>query len=276
MSTNKIKRPDSIQRKENYIAAKMSKLRDDEDQTLLQRAIMKNENSEVTNILIRNFSNADMNYRSRDGVSTLQMAIQEGDANLFKELIDHGINTNGDSFDPSPALDVYIYYGECIEILKMLIDICPDINKKNHFGLTPHDVAIQQSDIATALILEHNGAIPTYASVQSEDVIESLLRHSNTGLIEGLLDQGCTLNIGADEQKTALHLYCTKGLRRPEVLKLLLTHSPEINKKNHDGLTAHDIAIQYGDLETADYIKQHGAKPPVISYFQEAMQSVFG
>lgn len=88
--------------------------------------------------------------------------------------------------------------------------------------------------------------------------------------VEVLLEHGADPDIPDDEQYTALH----NAINNPDILKLLLTKSRNIDKQNQDGESALYLASEQGFTDSTLILLEHGADPNVCNKEGELVGTV--
>ena len=148
-------------------------------------------------------------------------AVQNGDIDRVRELLDSGINPNIIKYGQTP-LKLASRYGSS-DVVRLLLE---------------HD--------ANPNIRDNNGDTPlASASWQGYTHIVKLLLNNNNA----------SINIQNDYGYTPLLLASYRGYT--EIVRMLLESGADINIKNNFGDTAYDIALNEGYTEIARLIKHH-------------------
>ena len=119
---------------------------------------IKNNNAELTQLLINN--GANVNVSDEECVMPLNIAINTNNTQIVKMLIDAGVKINyQEMFSIGLPLTLTIYYNEP-ELTQLLLDGGADIFLKNNFdSITPGqsslDVAREKKNDATEIIENH-------------------------------------------------------------------------------------------------------------------------
>jgi ankyrin repeat protein len=128
------------------------------------------------------------------------------------------------------------YHLECLEVLK---EFGASLGKNELWGNTPVHFLLVNSP--------NHGNWPT-------------IRRG----MRWLLDQGCDPNIlCGEEQETALH-NAVRGGHKVETLRMLAEAGADVNLPRKDGYTPLALALLYGQVEAAEFLRSRGAREPEL------------
>jgi len=189
----------------------------------------------------------------------LHRAIQKGDANEVKKLIEEGSDVNAkDSSDRIPL--GYAAQKGNMEIVQLLISAGADVNGKGHDDQVPFVWASETGhlDIAKLLILE--GTDVTATDNGGSTCLIWAAWKGRTELIQMLLDRGADINAKDNKGGTALHDAVRGGHK--ETVELLIAEGADVNALSTDSGTPLEIAIHKGREEIAELLRNARAIEP--------------
>lgn len=164
---------------------------------------------------------ANVNIISRDNITPLYLAVQQGHTEMTKMLLDNGANVNAQSSDKVTSLYIAAQKGH-VEIVKLLLKRGADTELGYKGKFTPLYVAAANgNDEIVRLLLNYN------ADVNSTD---------NNGW-------------------TALHISSSKG--HLDVVKLLLKRNANPQLKTNNGDTPLSLARQNGHRDIAELLQNY-------------------
>ena len=208
-----------------------------------------------------------------DVVSTpLMAALRAGSIDSARMLIERGADAHAQDSDGRTPMTIAITYNP--HAISLLLASGVDINEQTRFGtplltaaryqwLDPESTVrwvsgvfytsdhIKEEYNAVRILLE-KGADPNTRDSEGRNalMVMSLEKRSENAvelIAETLINAGCDINSADNKGRTPL-MYAAI-FDRPGVVKVLLKRSPNINAKDHDGLSALDWAIKTGDQE---------------------------
>ncbi len=168
--------------------------------------------------------NADAGITNPDGDSILHRAVQEGSLSLVKYLLNHGMDLSGKNKKEQTPL---FYTGLRQDMVKLLIRAGADINHRDHQGINPFHVIIQNAG--------------------AEDI----------KLLKFLLKNGVEINQQTHRGKTVLHRAADKGVSA--IVKLLVKKKADINCEDEMGITPLDHAKKRNHPAVISFLERKGA-----------------
>lgn len=147
---------DFIGVKKHIIDGADLELCDEHGESVLATAIMKRCDDDIINLLIE--SGSDIHSFDDEGVSILDVSINNGNYNLVKLLFDKGVDINKTSRKSRfTALMAAVCYNE-YEILKFLIEKKADLEAQDSSGFTAYTFAKKMRKKKMMEILIENGS----------------------------------------------------------------------------------------------------------------------
>ena len=194
----------------------------------LFQAIINKRNDEALE-LIEKGANLGYEFIEEGGGKTnvMNMAIQHGNKNIVRVLLDEGFDVNiGDNYNTPLvcACTSLLSEDDAIEIIEMLLSNGADINKKDQSGNPP---------IFWAAIGEKKR------------------------VVEALIANRCDLNVEAENGLTALNAACWKGYK--DIAEILINKGANLEKADKVGDTPLITACEFERLEIAELLIKSGA-----------------
>ena len=183
--------------------------------------------------------------------SPLFEAVQSGDAEEVRLLLDAGIDVNSRNAKSQTALLNAVIMGDRAEIVRLLLGGGAHVDALNENGDTPLAYAVYLGDVAVTRLLLEAGADPNKRNLDGNDpfagAMTSMWRRADTErflrLVRLLLDAGWDVNAQNADGLAALHY--TNVLRHEKVVRLLLNAGANVNARDKDGDTVlHFLARQ--------------------------------
>ena len=150
-------------------------------------------------------------------LSPFHRAVEDGQIEVVKLLIQHGINMESrNSWDNTPIITCIAGSKGHLEIVKLLLEQGIDINSKGAHGYTMLHFAVEDF---------------------------------NFEIVKFLLENGANVNAKTGKHNTPLHSACNGSdhhLKRNKVTEMLLEHGADISAINKAGCTPLHLASEYG------------------------------
>ncbi len=176
-------------------------------------------------------------------MSSLYAAAVRGDVAKVTAILDEGGDPNQPCDDEgTTALTVAAFQGH-VGVVRLLLDRGADIDRPNKHGSRPLAAAARnaRSQIITMLLragasLTAEGAGATTAFMEAAS--------GSPHAVRAFLAHGVDVNAVSSKGYTALQCAAINGTHGPEVIRLLLDAGADIAFRDHQGLTARDLAVQ--------------------------------
>lgn len=144
-------------------------------------------------------------------------------------MVDFKINLpHGAEYFVTPKGQNYLHYLiECreVDLLRQLIDVNSDINKKDKFGVSPIYIACVTGDVEIVELLLRNGADPNVKPVP----LHAAVKNGQMYLIQLLLNWGAKIDETDILGHNALHIACTVPNIDIKIVKFLLENKCPLN-----------------------------------------------
>jgi len=187
-----------------------------------------------------------------DKSELLCRAIEEGNLEKVKLLLDQGANINGKNRVTNTPL-ITACMKNNIEIARLLIEKGADVNDTNKYGSPPLIFAVLANNIALAKLLCNEKMRLNVALSNGLNLLVVSIEYGYVDMLEFLLTQGADVNsIELPGCNTPLIAACKED--NLEMVQLLIKYEADINKKNNDGLNPLMWACRRGNLEVVKFL----------------------
>ena len=226
----------------------------------LQMAITRKDKTAI-DILLK--AGGNVNYKACGQVPFLQ-AVEVGDWEIMKLLIDHGANINSARSDGT-ALHILARKGK-VELVEKLIDCGADIDAiAGAQGTTPLCAAAQTNKLDCAeLLLKHSVKVNVSDSSWCRTPLHWAAINGNVKLTELLLAHGADTQ-AVDKFDSTPFMY-TITQNQSFVTSILLSKQ-DVNSELINGKTALHFAAERGSVSCARHLLEAGANPNVTDNY---------
>jgi len=155
---------------------------------------------------------------------------------MVRALLDHGAKVNAENNRGETPLHRLSRgkVGECLRVARLLLERGADINARAKGHATPFHLASDIRSFDVAQILLACGADVNAKNDRNQTPLFLLLNHSTSlDCIRLLVENGADANTRGEDNTTALHLASEYG--NVEVARVLLNHGANVNAKNNWG-----------------------------------------
>jgi len=208
---------------------------------------------------------ADVNNRNSAGSIIISRAVQNGNIEIVRLLLDNGANPNviGTVSSDHPLTNA-IEKGN-LEMVKLLIDKGANVNARNSIGSSPLRSAISEGNIEMVKLLVDRG-VNINNSDRYGTPFPAAAQAQNIELLRFLLERGAningrchnTLNLGVQvNDRTALHH--AVSTERMDIVKFLVENGINVNARDSQGRSALNIALEKGNMNIHAYLIANGA-----------------
>ena len=272
---------------------------DNDNKTPLLWACQKANNSENATVLLE--QGAYINRINKEnGACALHYAAKFSDKNMIEFLIKNDMSVNAmDNDNKTPLLWASENSGN-VENVKFLLKHKADINKKNrqnsacalHYAAKFSDkymIDFLVENGFSANVTDNDNRTPLFwacLKANNFDNLSALLKHgadnnacdisgryaihyaaqfSDTGVIEFLIQNGNSVNVMDNDNKTPLLWACQKA-NNVETVTFLLSHGVNINKFDNLGSSALHYAAKFSDKSVIELLLETGMSVNVTDY----------
>lgn len=193
----------------------------------------------------------------------LHFAVDKGNYELCKYLLDHKANVNAlNLFEYSP-LHYAIYYKHD-SIIKLLIDNGADIFAISGLGDSPSSIAIENGSTSTIKLLLDKGLSVNFKGRNGISLLHNAAKSGYNEVVKTLLKEGANIDSKTNYGKTALHFAAIKG--HVDIIKTLIEHKINFNAKSLSGKTAYHIAIENKHKDALETLMVMGANTSAYEF----------
>ncbi len=229
--------------------------RDGDGHTALELAL-KCDRKEIAAVLRKRGASAPKPDESDDGLCE---AVRDRDIARIKKLLAAGADVKGELWDDSP-LEVAVELGYR-DVAEVLIASGADVNKlqdsvPGYGSATLLSSAVQEGSLEKVRLLLAIGANPNKADSDGWTPLHQALYCEHDEIVKLLIAKSADVNAQVERYTdTPLHRAVSK-----DSAEYLLKRGASINAKDSRGRTPLDAALDNGNWETAEFLRDHGAK----------------
>ncbi|MCX5921846.1 MAG: ankyrin repeat domain-containing protein [Candidatus Dependentiae bacterium] len=240
---------------------------------LLMKAIVASDYGQVVRAL--DF-HADVNASAEEGITPLMLACSKDNSDIVKFLICCRADSNIQDLSGETALHVaacYSAYG-CI---KLLLESGARVDVKNNKGQTPVDFAMVSGNYKCMGVLVRKLFEPTKRTVTPKHFIfapilpkavHGALMFSNKEMIKDFLNgpaMHCGDNVEAVDVSTgSCLLSLAAAYSSEEIVQMILSRRPHLNRKNRLGQTALHRAVSHAQPNIVELLLIAGASANIV------------
>ncbi|XP_044262237.1 ankyrin repeat and death domain-containing protein 1A-like isoform X2 [Tribolium madens] len=229
--------------------------RDKKHYTLLMCAA-RNNRITIVDFLIDTLEDTRVDAVDIDGQTALFHAAMGGHIEIIKRLIDLGANLNKKNKENKTALHVACERGHC-DVADLLLTHEADMEAKDTNGNTPLHVASQNQQTETVHILLETGADPDCENLKGSTPLHIASSLGSKGILEILLQYGASINKQNKKGNTSLHIACQANVI--EIVEILISKGADLNSLNARLQSPIHIAAEMGHTEICKVLLAAGA-----------------
>ena len=206
---------------------------------------------------------ADIHQTNQNHETALMTALSIDNINIIKLFFDHGKSINLEHGKSINLENTYGYTPLMLavsngneEAIKLLLDNGADINQLNQNGMTPLMLAVSNDNEEAMEMLLERGADINQPNQNGETPLMLAVSNDNEEAIQLLLDNGANINQTNQNGMTPLMLAVSNG--NEEAIKLLLDNGANIHQTNQNGMTALMMALSHGNINIIKLFFDHG------------------
>jgi ankyrin repeat protein len=229
-------------------------------------AALCEDHFEVAELLIEHGANIDV--RDTTGKTILLKALSQPQHNIVdivKFLLKHGTDVNARDKTLRSSLHFLAEYGGDLEVAQMLVDHGADVDFRDNKGKAPfHTLSksrIDKGDLLNhALLLLKHGAEVNSRDKDNQTSMHLAIGRDRFKLAQLLLEHGADANAENNNDKTPLHILSEHQINdEPDGDILNDEHGLHINEQNEHYMTPSHPHSNFGSIQTAQALLEHGA-----------------
>ncbi|AGJ98851.1 Ankyrin repeat domain protein [Wolbachia endosymbiont of Drosophila simulans wNo] len=240
---------------DNNVENTIGKVNEINKVTSLHSAASLGDLSKVATLLKHN---AYIDARDHNGQTPLHYAIQSGNTEVAKYLIDYGANLNsqdtyyeGTNYSCFKTPFHYAVKLGNMGIVKYLVEHGANSNIPDAHNLRPLDYAIKNTALVKYLI--DNGA-----DINVCNPIFHFVKVGDLDMVKYLVEHGADLSIKNTSAQTLLHYAI--GLKHTEIAKYLIDHDVDIDARDiSSGKSPLHFAMHMKNMEVVKYLIEYNA-----------------
>lgn len=245
----------------NYIFAyQMNKAIENNDYQKAERLI-KSSNADIDSVPYTNFIILAVTERSV--YSPLETAINHGNLDILRLLIQHGASVNRQKDldfgrDPESPLTLAALSTSAnrLEMIKLLVEQGADINFEAYGdNAMANSVRREANDNIEIIEFFESLGVPLDRKYGDGTLLHIACYEGNSAVIRYLVKRGLDVNEKNSYGSSALISLMYSRETRIEDLIFLIENGADKSIVNNEGLTAYDIAIEYEELDFAEILK---------------------
>lgn len=210
---------------------------------------------EVTTLVIK--AGADMNLRKADGFTALHLAALNGNTVACRNLIEAGADYRVADETGYFPLQLATRHNQ-FDVVSTMLQANVKADSCGRLGLTALHIASFICDARLIWLLIRGGAnVNAVNSDNATPLHVAAGREQGRVSMQLLLANGAKLDVLDNEQDTALHNACYKGLYQN--VRLLLRRGAHASPENENQVTPLHLAAAVGSEETVEALLKYGA-----------------
>nr|XP_022293967.1 uncharacterized protein LOC111104356 isoform X1 [Crassostrea virginica] len=203
------------------------------------------------------YNGADINLPTKNGISPLYIACQNGHESTVKILLDKGAEVNLCTKNGASPLFVSCQNGHD-EMVRMLLENGADVNVCNNTGASSLLIACQNGNKTAVKFLLNNGADINLCDENGNSPLIIACRNGREGIVRLLLEKSAKINLCNKRGASPLYTACEIGYEI--TAKTLLDNDAEINLCTENENSPLYIASQNGYSKTVELLLKNHAE----------------
>ncbi len=188
--------------------------------------------------------------------SPLADAVERGDADAIRVLLDQHLDVNARQPDGMTALHWAVYLGQ-VSTAQNVLKAGAEVGRENRYGVTPLSIACRSGNEELVELLLSSGADSNGSLRGGETVLMIAARTGRLEAVNRLLAAGAVVNAKDRNQQTALMWAAADG--HVDVVDLLLRSGAELRTPLPSGYTPLMFAVRQGHIDVVGRILAAGA-----------------
>jgi uncharacterized protein len=184
-------------------------------------------------------------------------AVQKGDKEAVRSLLQQQVDVNADQADGATALHWAAHRGD-LETAELLIGAGADLNAADDYGATPLSLACANRNAAMVEKLLEAGADPNAKLLKGETALMTCSRTGSAKAVKSLLGKGADPNAREPWRWQTALMWAVAG-KHSQVAGALIERGADVHARTRGGFTPLMFAAQQGDLESARILVAAGA-----------------
>jgi ankyrin repeat protein len=218
-------------------------------------------NKDIAEVFLDN----DIDVDSINGIhnkTLLELAAQEGNAELVATLLNRGANVNHRSNDNWTALHAAAGSGNA-ETIRLLIGKGAEIQAKSQHGWNALHIAVWDGSSESIQLLLDHGIHKNGVGPNGDTALHLAAHRGNEVAVEILLQSGADPNICDNDGDTALHMAASEG--RDAIVQKLIEKQAKVNTIGINNSTPLVVACKGNHLSTVKLLLESGADKNYIN-----------
>ncbi|KAI8631585.1 ankyrin repeat-containing domain protein [Xylariaceae sp. FL1651] len=217
------------------------------------------EKLDVANLLIEKGADVNAPIGNEWGAPPVFIAIQRGDANMVRLLVESGAKTDAVDRGGFTAVHAMINFSHS-ELLPVLLQYGFDINMQNKAGQTPIVFALQLKKFESAqILLNEKASLHIGPASERRSLLHYAAVMNNLDILRFLHVQRDAIPVDTLDRENMTPLMRAAGFGHLEAATMLIQHGAGIEKRGLENRTALFIAVEYRRKEVVELLLSKGA-----------------
>lgn len=195
-------------------------------------------------------------------LSLLERAVQAGNAQQVRTLLDQGVDVDAVNTKGSTALMWAVQY-EHASIAKMLLEKGANPNAENKAGYIALGKAAAKGYTAIVNLLLGYGANINQADENGRTALMNAAAQGHADIVQMFIDKGVNVSQANKDGGTSLMEAAARG--HVDTVRILLEHGADVNQADKDGWTALMQAVAQGRADIVQLLVEKGANVNAVN-----------